>query len=149
MTIKYYNLAKNILFPINRSITGKGTKLTLKIIKKYFPTLKIKKIKSGKKVFDWKVPEEWNVKDAYVLDKYGKKIVDFKKNNLHLVGYSIPIEKYINRDQLLQNIYSLKKQPNAIPYVTSYYKKDWGFCLEYNKLKKLKNQKYKVFINSS
>ena len=119
MTIKYYNLAKNILFPINRSITGKGTK--------YFPTLKIKKIKSGKKVFDWKVPEEWNVKDAYVLDKYGKKIVDFKKNNLHLVGYSIPIEKYINRDQLLQNIYSLKKQPNAIPYVTSYYKKNGVF----------------------
>mgnify|MGYP003309179627 CR=1 FL=1 len=71
---------------------------------KYFPTLKIKKIKSGKKVFDWKVPEEWNVKDAYVLDKYGKKIVDFKKNNLHLVGYSIPIEKYINRDLSLIHI---------------------------------------------
>ena len=153
MTIKYYNLAKNILFPINRSITGKGTKLTLKIIKKYFPTLKIKKIKSGKKVFDWKVPEEWNVKDAYVLDKYGKKIVDFKKNNLHLVGYSIPIEKYINRDQLLQNIYSLKKQPNAIPYVTSYYKKKWGFCMKYNEVKKiLSNYKkmdlFKVVIKS-
>ena len=87
---KYYQLAKHSLFPICRSITGSGVRKTLNIIKKEFPKLKIRKVTSGTKVFNWKVPPEWNVKTAYILDKNNKKIVDFKNNNLHLVGYSIP-----------------------------------------------------------
>ena len=102
MTIKkYYNIAKTKLFPITRSLTGKGVKKTLNIIQKDFPKLKIKKFKSGKKVFDWNIPEEWNVSDAYVIDKYNNKIIDFKKNNLHLVGYSVPIKKNIKKKRII------------------------------------------------
>ena len=98
MTIrKYYNIAKTKLFPITRSLTGDGVKKTLNIIQKELPKLRIKKIKSGTKVFDWNIPEEWNVTDAYVIDKYNNRIIDFKKNNLHLVGYSIPIKKNITK----------------------------------------------------
>ena len=140
---KYYNLGKNILFPINRSLTGNGTKKTLNIIKKEFPKLKIKKIKSGTRVFDWKIPSEWNVKEAYVLDKFKNKIIDFQVNNLHLIGYSVPINKILNRDQFYRNLFYLKKQPNAIPYITSYYKKFWGFCTTYNNKKKF-DKKYKT-----
>ena len=84
---KYYDIAKIKLFPITRSLTGDGVKKTLNIIQKEFPKLKIKKLKSGTKVFDWNIPEEWNVIDAYIIDKYNNKIIDFKRNNLHLVGY--------------------------------------------------------------
>ena len=109
MLKKYYNLGKNVLFPICRSLTGKGTLETLKIIKKNFPILKIKKIKSGTKVYDWKIPSEWNVEDAYVLDKNGKKISNFKINNLHLIGYSVPINKFIKKKDLIKNLYFIKK----------------------------------------
>jgi len=154
MTIKkYYNIAKKKLFPITRSLTGDGVKKTLKIIQKEFPKLKIKKFKSGTKVFDWKIPEEWNVKDAYVIDKYNNKIIDFKKNNLHLVSYSIPIKKNITKKELFKNLYFLKKQPKAIPYITSYYKRRWGFCITYEEYKILDKRysikdKFKVVINS-
>lgn len=151
---KYYFLAKKTLFPLNRSLTGKGIKQTLKIIKNEFPKLKIKKIKAGAKVFDWKIPEEWNISDAFIIDKHGDKIIDFKKNNLHVVGYSKPINRTMGRDELINKLFSLKKQPNAIPYITSYYEKRWGFCMSYNQLKKLKNNykkkdKFKVVIKSS
>lgn len=155
MTInRYYFLAKKILFPINRSLTGKGIKNTLKIIKKEFPKLKIKKVKCGTRVFDWRIPQEWNISDAFIIDKNGKKIIDFKKNNLHVVGYSKPINKTISRDNLLKNLFTIKKQPNAIPYITSYYKKRWGFCLSFNQFKKLKSKykksdKFKVVIKSN
>ena len=139
---KYYNLGKNILYPINRSITGDGTKKTLKIIKNQFKDFKIKSIKSGYKVFDWTIPPEWNVKEAYVEDKYGNKIIDFKNNNLHLLGYSIPIRKKILKRELLSRIDVLEKQPNAIPYICSYYKKTWGFCTSFNHKQIIKN-KYK------
>ena len=155
MTIKkYYNISKTKLFPITRSLTGDGVKKTLNIIQKEFPKLQIKKFKSGAKVFDWSIPEEWNIKDAYVIDKYNNKIIDFKKNNLHLVGYSIPIKKKITKKELFKNLYFLKNQPKAIPFVTSYYKKRWGFCISYNEYKifdkrySLKD-KFKVVINSS
>ena len=132
MTInKYYNLSKYKLFPINRSITGDGVKKTLRIIKNEFSNLKIKKIKSGSKVFDWKIPSEWNVKEAYVEDKFGNRIIDFKLNNLHLVSYSVPINRKISKKDLFKNLHYLKKKPNAIPYITFYYKKKWGFCLKY------------------
>ncbi len=151
---KYYNLAKNKLFPICRSITGKGVRKTLKIIKSEFPHLKIKSIRSGTKVFDWNVPAEWNIYNAYIIDKMGKKIVDFKNNNLHLIGYSQPINKILTTQELLKKLYSLKKQPNAIPYVTSYYKKNWGFCVTHNQKSFIKkkyniNDKFRVVINSS
>ena len=155
MTIKkYYNIAKTKLFPITRSLTGDGVRKTLNIIQKEFPKLKIKKIKSGVKVFDWKIPEEWNVTDAYVIDKFNNKIIDFKKNNLHLVGYSIPIKKSLSKKELFKNLYFLKNQPKAIPYITSYYKRRWGFCIsydEYNILDKRysTNDKFKVVINSN
>lgn len=135
---KYYNLAKIKLFPICRSLTGKGVKKTLKIIKEEFPQLKIRKIKSGTKVFDWKIPDEWNVKDAFVLDKFNKKIIDFKNNNLHLISYSMPIKKILTKSKILEKFFFLKNQPSAIPYVTSYYKRNWGFCITYNQLKNLK-----------
>ena len=125
---KYYQLAKKKLFPICRSITGNGIKKTLKIIKLNFPSMKIHKVKSGSKVFDWVVPPEWNIKNAYVEDKFKKRIIDFKNHNLHIVGYSIPIRKLVEKKTLLKNIHSLKEMPNAIPYITSYYKKYWGFC---------------------
>ena len=151
---KYYQLAKHSLFPICRSLTGNGVRKTLKIIKREFPKLKICKIRSGTKVFDWNVPPEWNVKDAYILDKNNKKIVDFKNNNLHLVGYSTPINKFFLKKELFNHIHSLPKQPKAIPYITSYYKKYWGFCISHNnKLKfdkKYKNSdKFKVVIKSN
>ena len=151
---KYYNIAKTKLFPINRSLTGKGVIDTLKIIKKEFPKLKIKNFKSGTKVFDWNIPPEWNVLDAYVMDKYGKKIIDFKNNNLHLVGYSIPINKNISKKELFKNIYFLKNQPNAIPYITSYYEKRWGFCISFEEFQILNKRynskdKFKVVINSN
>ena len=133
---KYFLIGKNILYPINRSITGKGTKKTLQIIKKEFPTLKIKKIKSRTRVFDWIVPDEWNVKKAFIEDKFGKKIVDISNQNLHLISYSTSVNKKIIKKELLKNLYSLKNKPNAIPYITSYYKKRWGFCVSYNQKKK-------------
>ena len=142
-----YDFAEK-LFPINRSITGDGVRKTLELIKMELPNLKIKKIESGKKVFDWVVPEEWNVEEAHIVCPDGKKIVDFKKNNLHLVGYSEPVNKEIELDELQSHLYSLPKQPEAIPYVTSYYKKNWGFCLKDNQRKKLKKGIYKVCIKS-
>src|SRR5210317_1080452 len=151
---RYYNIAKNELFPLTRSLTGQGVKKTLNIIQKEFPKLKIKKFKSGTKVFDWNIPEEWNVTDAYVIDKYNNRIIDFKTNNLHLVGYSIPIKKNITKKELFKNLYFLKNQPKAIPYITSYYKRKWGFCISYNEYKILDkryslNDKFKVVINSN
>lgn len=150
---KYYNLAKNKLYPLNRSLTGLDTKKTLEIIKKNFSKLKIKFFNSGDVCFDWKIPKEWNLKEAYVKDKYNNKIIDFKNNNLHIVGYSSPVRKTISKRKLLRCLHTLPKQKNAIPYITSYYKKYWGFCVtEKFKQKLIKNynpeDKFKVLINS-
>lgn len=145
---KIYKTIKK-LFPINRSLTGDGNRKTLQILGKISNKLKILEFKSGKKVFDWNVPDEWNVKNAFIKCD-GKKIVDFKKNNLHLVSYSEPINKTIGFKELNKNLYSIKEKPNSIPYITSYYKKRWGFCLTDNQRKKLNKQKnYEVFIDST
>lgn len=136
------------LYPINRSITGDGNRKTLNILKSICNTLKITEFKSGSKVFDWKIPSEWSVRNAFVKFE-GRKIIDFKKHNLHLVSYSKPINKTISFKLLNKHLYSIKKKPNAIPYVTSYYKKNWGFCLEHKKRSKLKkNVNYHVYIDS-
>ena len=144
---KIYKFAEE-LWPLDRSITGNGLRATLSIIKNKIPPLKIKQIASGTKVFDWKVPKEWFVKEAYIICPEGKKICNFKENNLHLVGYSHPINQKINLNKLKRHLHSLPKQPNAIPYITSYYKKNWGFCISHNQKKKLKKGKYQVVINS-
>lgn len=149
-----YKFGKKKLFPICRSLTGKGNQKTLLYIKKYIGNLNLLKFKSGNKVFDWTVPKEWNVKDAYILDKYNNKIIDFKKNNLHLVGYSMPINKILSKLELLKHIHSIRKQPNAIPYVTSYYKNYWGFCVTDKKKQEIENKykrkdKFRVVINSN
>ena len=141
-----YKLAEQ-LFPICRSITGNGVRETLKIIQEYIP-IKIHEIPTGTKVFDWAVPKEWNIKDAYVMDEDGKKIVDFQENNLHILGYSTPINKIVSLSKLQEHLYSLPDSPDAILYATSYYKERWGFSITHNKRKKLKNGNYKVFIDS-
>jgi len=154
MNIKqFYYIGKNQMYPLCRSLSGSGTLETLKIIKKNFKKFKIKKFDSQKRVFDWKVPSQWEIRDAYILDKFNKKIVNFKNNNLHVVGYSIPINKTLNLLQLKKKIYSLPKQTDAIPYMTSYYNKDWGFCVTDKFKRKLlkkykKNDKFKVVIKS-
>ena len=151
---KYYKIAKKKLYPLNRSLTGQGVRDTLKFIKKEFQELKIKKIKSRTKVFDWNIPSEWNVNSAYIIDKYNNKIIDFKKNNLHLLGYSVPVNKFLLKNELQKKLYFLKNQPNAVPYITSYYEKRWGFCVSYNQYKKIDKKysskdKFKVIINST
>ena len=144
---KIYKFAQE-LWPINRSITGKGTKETLKLIKQHLPQLKIESVPSGSNVFDWTVPKEWSVKEAYIITPSGEKICDFSKNNLHLVGYSIPFEDEISFDELKKNLHTLPDQPNAIPYITSYYKERWGFCLSQEQFDTLENGNYKVVIKS-
>ena len=144
---KILKLAKE-LWPIHRTIAGPGIRTSLKIIKSYQNLLKIKSIKSGTKVFDWIVPNEWSIKNAWV--KFNKKkIIDYKKNNLHVVGFSEKINKTVNLKNFLKRIHYLKNKPNAIPFVTSYYKKYWGFCIEYNKIRNLKKGKYHVYIDSN
>ena len=141
------NFAKKI-FPLNRSLSGKGNRETLQEIKKICPKLKIKSFQSNKNVYDWKIPLEWNVKNAYITDPKGNKICEFKKNNLHLVGYSYPQRKTLSLGNLQKHLHSIPDKPRAIPYVTSYYEKNWGFCISHSHRKKLLNGKYKVFIDS-
>ena len=136
------------LFPINRSLTGKGNRETLSILKSVCPKLVMKSFKCKKKVFDWKIPKEWVVKDAYLLTPDKKKICSFKENNLHLVGYSRSVNKNINLKELQKNLHSLPDQPNAIPYITSYYEKNWGFCISDKQRKKLKKGIYKVVVDT-
>lgn len=141
-----YQLVKR-LFPIARSITGDGVRDTLKIIKEQIP-IKIYEVPTGTTVLDWTIPKEWNIKDAYIMDEKGNKIIDFKENNLHVVGYSIPVNKTVTLSELQNHLYSLPEQPEAIPYVTSYYKERWGFCIKQQDRDALKAGKYKVFIDS-
>ena len=136
------------LFPINRSLTGHGVRKTLNYIKDIVPEMNIIEVPSGTKCFDWTVPKEWNCDDGYIIDPDGNKICDFKNNNLHVVGYSTPIDKEIEYEELIEHLYHIEDQPTAIPYITSYYSERWGFCLSSNKFKKLKKGTYKVKINS-
>lgn len=142
-----YELLKKI-FPICRSITGKGVRETLNILKEECPLLNIYEIPSGTHVFDWTIPEEWNINDAWIKNSKGEKIIDFKENNLHVVGYSTPIHKKVYLDELLKIVYTLPDQPDAIPYITSYYKERYGFCMSENQKKALVDDEYEIFIDS-
>jgi len=142
-----YELCKE-LFPINRSLSGEGVRETLRILQRENPEIEIYSIKSGTKVFDWTVPDEWNCKEAYIITPDGKKICDYSVNNLHLVQYSTPQEIEIDLDKLQEHLYSLPELPEAIPYVTSYYKPRWGFCISHKERQNLKPGKYKVVIKS-
>lgn len=136
------------LYPICRSITGDGVRKTDKIISKHIP-LEMHEIKTGTKVFDWTVPKEWNIKDAYIISPKGKKIVDFKKSNIHVLGYSTPINTTISLDDLKPHLYTMPEIPNTIPYRTSYYNENWGFCLSHEQFLKLEPGEYQVFIDST
>ena len=144
---KMYALAAE-LFPLCRSITGDGTRATLKRIQQEIPQMKVYEVPSGTKVFDWTVPREWKIEEAYIEDSNGNIIIDFKNNNLHVVGYSIPVDKWISREELDKHLYSLPDHPDWIPYVTSYYKERWGFCMTHNMRQSLKDGNYHVVIKS-
>ena len=136
------------LFPINRSLTGNGVRETLQYFKKIIPELEINEVASGTKCFDWTIPNEWNCKEAYIIDPKGNKICDFSVNNLHLMGYSININQEMKYEELIEHLYYLKEQPNAIPYITSYYKERWGFCISYEEFQLLEKGIYQVVIDS-
>ena len=143
-----YEFATDI-FPINRSLTGNGVRETLRRIQRLIPDLKIHEAVSGSKVYDWVVPKEWNIESAYIIGPKGDKICDYAENNLHLVGYSNPINKKISLNELQLHLYSLPEQPEAIPYVTSYYDENWGFCISQNDRNKLVEGEYQVLIKGS
>ncbi len=149
-TDKIKNLAIE-LFPINRSLTGKGNIKTLKYIKKKINrNFKIKKVKSNTQCYDWTIPKEWNISFGRLTDENNNIICDFRRNNIEVMGYSHPIKKILNYNELKKHLFYIKNKPNVIPYITSYYKKNWGFCIKYNEFKKLsKYKKYKVNIKSS
>lgn len=136
------------LYPICRSITGNGVRQTLSLINKRIP-LEIKEVPSGTKVFDWVVPKEWNISDAYVKDTKGKIVIDFKKCNLHVVSYSVPVRKRVSLSELMEHLFSIPERPTWIPYRNSFYKEDWGFCVTHNQLLELRDEYYEVCIESS
>lgn len=136
------------LFPICRSITGNGVRETLHILQEIVPQMTICEIPSGTQVLDWTVPKEWNIKDAYIEDLDGNRIISFSDSNLHILGYSLPIDMIVTRDELLNMIYTQPDQPEAIPYVTSYYKERSGFCMSENQKQALSKEQYHVYIDS-
>jgi len=136
------------LWPINRSITGRGNRQTLMVIKKLLPDLRIETVPSGYEAYDWKVPDEWFVKEAYIIDPEGERFCDFSQNNLHLVGYSEAFEGEVTREQLNEHLHSLPSQPEAVPYVTSYYHRQWGFCISHQDRVSLRPGTYRVVVRT-
>ncbi len=136
------------LYPICRSISGEGVRETLRAIRKRIP-LEMVEVPSGTKVFDWTVPLEWNITDAYVMNREGKRVIDFKAHNLHLMSYSSPVRKKMPLVDLRPHLFTLSDHPEWIPYRTSYYKENWGFCLRHADLERLPDDEYDVVIDSS
>lgn len=137
------------LFPICRSITGDGVRKTLQmLVEVYGNEINIHEVPTGTKVFDWTVPKEWNIKEAYIENSKGQRVIDFKNNNLHVVGYSLPVDKFVDLQELKSVVYTQPDQPDAIPYVTSYYKECYGFCMSQNQLDKLLEDTYHIVIDS-
>lgn len=136
------------LFPITRSITGAGFRKTLDILRRHIP-LEVREVPSGTKVFDWTVPKEWNIRDAYIKDAAGRKVVDLQRSNLHVVSYSVPVRETMSLAELKPHLHTLPAQPDWIPYRTSYYRESWGFCLSHRDLLGLQEGDYEVVIDSS
>lgn len=144
----HFSAALARLFPICRSITGDGLRETLAIIGESVP-LQIHEVPSGTPILDWVVPKEWNIRDAYVKNSRGERVIDFKKSNLHVVGYSVPVSARMSLSELRPKLHSLPKQPDLIPFRSSFYRDDWGFCLEHERLQTLPDGEYEVLIDSS
>ena len=142
-----YELARE-LFPIGRSLTGDGVRQTLAILKRELPHLTLHEVPSGTQVFDWTVPQEWAVRQAYIEDEKGNRVVDYKQLNLHVMGYSTPVDRWVELDELKQYIYVQQGQPEAVPYVTSYYTRRYGFCMSERQRDSLKPGKYHMVIDS-
>ena len=136
------------LYPICRSITGDGVRLTLARLSKHIE-LELHEVPTGTPVFDWKIPREWNIRDAYVADLQGRRVVDFQAHNLHVLNYSIPVRGRVSREELLEHAFTLPEQPGWIPYRTSYYRDAWGFCMAHETLDRLRDPEYDVVIDSS
>jgi len=142
-----YSLIRE-LYPICRSITGEGFRQTLGRVRKEIP-LEVHEVPSGTQVFDWTVPKEWNIHDAYVKNSRGERIIDFKRHNLHVVNYSVPVHRKMSLAELRAHLHTLADQPDWIPYRTSYYKESWGFCLSHNQLQTLREDEYEVCIDTT
>ena len=136
------------LYPLCRSITGDGVRQTLDIVKKHIP-LEIREVPSGTKVFDWVVPREWNIRGASIKNSKGEKIVDFEDSNLHVLSYSVPVRKKVSLDELKQHVFTSEEHPDWIPYRTSYYQENWGFCMAHSHYLALEDDDYEVSIDSS
>lgn len=136
------------LYPVCRSITGDGFRQTLQRIAREIP-LAVHEVPTGTRVFDWTVPREWNIRDAYVKNARGERIIDFQKHNLHVVSYSVPVRRKMRLQELEQHVHSLPEQPDLIPYRTSYYSENWGFCLPHRQRLQLKDEEYEVCIDST
>jgi aminopeptidase-like protein len=137
------------LFPLNRSLTGDGVIKTLSYLSNLNPNLRVNKVSSGTTAFDWKVPQEWRLDDAYIADVDGKKLISIENSNLHIVGYSTPVNTILSKDELVSHLHYLESAPDSIPYVTSYYEPYWGFCLTYNQFLRLGTGPFHVVIKSS
>ena len=136
------------LYPVCRSITGNGVRSTLERIARQIP-IAVHEVPSGTPVFDWVVPREWNIDDAYVITPTGEKIAEFKRHNLHVLNYSVPVHKNVTLEELKQHLFTLPEHPDWIPYRTSYYKENWGFCISHNQLRSLPDGEYEVFIDAT
>jgi len=141
-----YDLAA-ALFPLGRSLTGDGVRETLALVSRHVP-LEVHEVPSGQAVFDWQVPQEWNIRDAYVKDARGRRRIDFRASNLHVVGYSQPVHTTLPLAELKKRIFTLPKQPDLIPYRTSYYAPTWGFCMAHRDLEALEEGDYEVMIDA-
>jgi aminopeptidase-like protein len=135
------------LYPVHRSITGNGFRKTMRLLRRHIP-LKIHEVPTGTRVFDWTVPREWNIRDAYVKDSQGNRVIDFRKSNLHIVAYSPPVKKRMSLRALKKHLYTLPDYPDWIPYRYAYYDKTWGFCLSHNDFLKLEEGAHEVCIDS-
>jgi aminopeptidase-like protein len=136
------------LYPICRSITGDGVRETLRILAEQIP-LEMNEVPTGAEVFDWAVPNEWNIRDAYVKNASGERVIDFHRSNLHVVSYSVPVQAKLSLAELKDHLHTVPEHPDWIPYRTSYYNEDWGFCLSHNQLLELDEEEYEVCIDST